>query len=130
MTETWENIDNDVIVGPEIDMSEKFIPEEVRRIGIGMTASLMICTVNQKHPRYKENAAVLSAAPELLAKCEKIVAWLDRNAAVSEQESEKENRFLSLKDARLADAKNYRATADDIRTVIAKAKETEKADAL
>jgi len=77
----------------------------------------------------ESNARLIAVAPLLLAKCEKIVAWLDRNAAKEEQAAAKEHQFISLKDARLADAKNYRATAADIRAVIAKTKETEKADA-
>jgi len=69
----------------------------------------------------KHLETIQAAAPELLAKCEKTIAWLDRLAAAAEQAA-KDDRFLSLQEARLADAKNYRATANDIRAVVAKAK--------
>lgn len=58
---------------------------------------------------------------ELVAKCEKVITWLDRLAATAEQAA-KDDRFPSLQEARLADAKNYRAVANDIRAVVAKAK--------
>jgi vacuolar-type H+-ATPase subunit E/Vma4 len=66
------------------------------------------------------DARLIAAAPDLLEKCEKIVRWLDKLAARSE-ESTKDRRFVSPSEAHQADAKNYRATADDIRAVIAKA---------
>lgn len=68
----------------------------------------------------ERDARLIAAAPELLAKCEKVVAWLDRLAERSEQ-SAKDKRFLTLAEAHAADAKNYRSTADDIRAAIAKA---------
>lgn len=71
-------------------------------------------------PEDKANASLIAAAPDLLEKCKKIVSWLDKLADQSE-ESAKDRRFVSLSDAHQADAKNYRATADDIRAVIAKA---------
>ena len=51
------------------------------------------------------NARLIAAAPELLEKCEKIVAWLDRLANQANE----------------ADAKNYRKTAEDVRKTIHKA---------
>lgn len=71
-------------------------------------------------PEAEANARLIAAAPDLLAKCEKIVAWLDRLAAKAEREA-KDCRFITLKEAYEADAKNYRATAADVRTAIAQA---------
>ena len=68
------------------------------------------------------STALCKAAPALLAKCEKIVAWLDRLAADAEASAATNDRFDTLKVANIADAKNFRLTANDIRTVIAKAK--------
>ena len=69
----------------------------------------------------KANAELIAAAPDLLEKCEKIVAWLDRLADKS-SELAKDTRFVTLAEANAADAKNYRKTADDIRIVIKKAR--------
>lgn len=66
------------------------------------------------------DARLIAIAPELLEKCKKIVCWLDKLAARSE-EAAKDRRFITLSEANQADAKNYRATADDIRAVISKA---------
>ncbi len=75
------------------------------------------------------NARLIAAAPDLLAKCEKIVAWLERLADAAEKGAAAEKRFLSLRDARLSDAKNYRTTAADVQTAIAKAQERPRQDA-
>ena len=83
MSEAWENVDSNVIVGPEIDMSKGIVPEEVRRMGIAFTGSLVICKINQEHPRYKENAAVLTAAPELLEALEEADVALTLFAEIS-----------------------------------------------
>lgn len=53
----------------------------------------------------------------LRAKLEKVAAWLDRLAEDSERRA-KDTRFESLSKASAADAKNYRATAADIRSVL------------
>lgn len=68
----------------------------------------------------EEDARLIAIAPKLLEKCKKIVCWLDKLAARSE-EAAKDRRFITLSEAHQADAKNYRATADDIRAVISKA---------
>ena len=78
-------------------------------------------TLRSAHDPNLPSPALCNAAPALLAKCEKIIAWLDRLAATAEHAA-RDDRFLSLQAARIADAKNFRATADDIRAVIAKAK--------
>ncbi|KKL85718.1 hypothetical protein LCGC14_1951910 [marine sediment metagenome] len=68
------------------------------------------------------NACLIATAPALLAKCEKVIAWLDWLANHAESRAAKNDRFPSLKETEIADAKNYRATANDIRAVVAKAK--------
>lgn len=60
------------------------------------------------------------AAPELLAACEKIVAWLDKLVDQAESDASTSN-FETHAEACLADAANYRATANDVRVAIAKA---------
>ncbi len=68
------------------------------------------------------NAHLIAAAPELLAKCHKIVEWLTKLADRSDQlATETSGRFDAYADANRADAKNYRAVITDINTVIAKA---------
>ena len=54
---------------------------------------------------------------KLRAACEKIVAWLDRLASKAES-SAKTCSYTSLKEAYVADAKNYRATAADVRKAV------------
>ena len=68
----------------------------------------------------RANARLIAAAPELLAKCKKIAAWLDRLAETAETAA-KDVRFVTLADAQRADALNFRRTSADIKTVIAKA---------
>lgn len=60
------------------------------------------------------------AAPELVKKCQKIVAWLDMLAKRCDKLAE-DKRFITLTEANEADAKNYRATATDIRLALKKA---------
>jgi hypothetical protein len=66
------------------------------------------------------NARLIAAAPDLLQKLQKVVAWLDRLATRAEKDA-KDTRFVSLSEANAADAKNYRATIADISAAIAKA---------
>lgn len=83
--------------------------------------SLVVCFLKNCDRDHREsNASLIAAAPEMLAKLEKVVAWLDRLADRSEQDA-KDTRFVSLAQAHADDARNYRATADSIRPVIAKA---------
>ena len=81
--------------------------------------------IDGNHKRQDANARLIAVAPELLGKCEKVVAWLDRLASHAEANAAKNDRFPSLKEAEIADAKNYRASAKDIRAVIAKANQLE-----
>lgn len=67
-----------------------------------------------------ENLALIAAAPELLAVCERQVAWLEMLAERADKGAA-DRRFISLAEAHAADAKNYRATAKPIREAIAKA---------
>lgn len=59
----------------------------------------------------------------LIRMLEKVAAWLDRLAYSSEQQATA-SRFVTLTDACTADAKNYRATAKDIRTAISEGEVT------
>lgn len=56
----------------------------------------------------------------LIAELEKIAVWLDRLASDCEA-SEKNCRFITLREAYASDAKNYRATIAHIRAAITKA---------
>jgi hypothetical protein len=67
------------------------------------------------------NTHLIAAAPDLYAKCEKIVAWLTRLAEKAEA-SAKDTRFITLAEASAADAKNYRATISDIESALRKAR--------
>ena len=53
----------------------------------------------------------------LRAKLWKVVGWLDRLAMDAEERAQ-DRRFLSLAEANAADAKNYRATIADIKSVL------------
>ena len=91
----------------DIAIGMAFAPEEKGRIAFDVQ---------------RANARLMAAAPEMLAKLEKVVAWLDRLADKSERDA-KDTRFASLAQAHADDALNYRATADSIRPVILKATE-------
>ena len=62
------------------------------------------------------------AVPDMRAKLEKVAAWLDRLTAHNKQRAAKTD-YITLKEACEADAKNFGATAKDIRATLAKAKE-------
>ncbi len=66
------------------------------------------------------NANLIAAAPELLEKCKKVRSWLLRLAENSEKQAVACG-FETLKKAYEHDARNYRSTAADIDSVIAKA---------
>jgi len=82
----------------------------------------LICNLHAPHGNvYAERRAhMISAAPEMLDACHRIVSWLDRLAAQSDKNA-RSTRFPSYSDACRADAKNYRATAATLRAVIVKA---------
>ena len=61
------------------------------------------------------------AVPDLVAKLEKVAVWLDRLTAHNKQLAAKTD-YITLKEACEADAKNFGATAKDIRAALAKAK--------
>ena len=66
------------------------------------------------------NATLIAAAPAMFAKLHRIATWLEANAKRNE-DAAKICRFESLNEAYRADAKNYRATAKDIRVTLAAA---------
>ncbi len=75
--------------------------------------------------RATEKIAAFLAAPdhsELVEAATRIVKWLDRLAAAAEERA-KDTRFITLSEANAADAKNYRATAADLRAALKKKKE-------
>src|SRR5690606_19057690 len=71
-------------------------------------------------PENRANAMLIAAAPDLLAVCIKTAEWFERAAEASEDRA-KDTRFPWLSAADAADAKNFRASAERIRAVIAKA---------
>jgi len=68
------------------------------------------------------NARLIAAAPDLLAKCIKVRDYFLRLAERSEHNAQVSD-FPTYGEACKADAKNWRTTARDIETVIAKAEE-------
>jgi hypothetical protein len=62
----------------------------------------------------------------LIAKLEKVCAWLGRLAANAETAA-KDTRFASLAEANAKDAKNYRLTITDLRQAIDLARQPEAA---
>jgi hypothetical protein len=69
----------------------------------------------------KANGRLIAAAPEMLGKLKKIHQWLIRLAENAERQAATEGQFATLREAHLADAKNFRNTARDLDAVIAKA---------
>ena len=69
----------------------------------------------------KANARLIAAAPEMHAKLEKLATWIESNAGVHEKYAANCRDFPSIVESSLADAKNYRATAKDIRKLLANA---------
>lgn len=55
----------------------------------------------------------------------KIAGWLERQATRDEAEANKPNQFVTMREACLADAKNYRATAKHVRAALADLPEKE-----
>jgi hypothetical protein len=62
----------------------------------------------------REQRRLELAAPAMLAVCIKMLTWLERQAT-HEEEKAKTERFLTLRDAYIHDAKNHRAMAEEIR---------------
>ena len=60
-----------------------------------------------------------SIGDPLRTTAERVAAWLDRLADNAERQAATNERFRSLHEACVADARNYRATARDIRRAIA-----------
>jgi hypothetical protein len=68
------------------------------------------------------------AVRELIAACEKVIAWLDRQAIASENRAKDRRSYASdgshvitLAEADETAARNYRATSADLRKAIRKA---------
>lgn len=67
------------------------------------------------------NARLIAAAPAMYQKLDKLATWLERNAEIMREAASRHGRFQSIADDELANAKNYEATARDIRQLLAKA---------
>jgi hypothetical protein len=65
-------------------------------------------------------ARLFAAAPELLAACQNIVTWLDRNVATNEVIAKSSNS-KTMRKVFGREANRYKRLADDIRAAIAKA---------
>lgn len=94
----------------------RFWETHVSDTGIGWVATAHSDTEEGS----KQLANLIAAAPKMHAKLDKIATWLEANAKRNE-ESAKTCNFESLKQAYIADAKNYRATAKDIRKLLKEA---------
>jgi len=66
------------------------------------------------------DAHLIAAAPDMYEALKKIIGWLNNQAKRDEGQS-KACRFLTLRDAYISDAKNYRAMANDINKALVKA---------
>lgn len=67
------------------------------------------------------NAKLIAVAPDMYAKLDKIATWLEGNAKLRRLHAETSGQFKSLADEYLREAKNYEATAKDVRELLAKA---------
>lgn len=65
-----------------------------------------------------QNATEKAKAEALVVVSAKIASWFERQAARNEDKAKTE-RFVTLKDAYIKDAKNYRAMARDLRVALA-----------
>lgn len=99
--------------------------------GAGIVASDSPATVVEKldqafyrdsRPSRESADALEKQVDSMAAKLRKVATWLDRLAESSEN-SAKDCRFGSLVEAYKGDARNYRTTAADIRSVLPKAKQ-------
>lgn len=70
--------------------------------------------------RVDEIACLLATAEELLEGCKKVEAWMVRLVKCAETQA-RNTTFEVVREASIADAKNYRAVARDMQTRIAKA---------
>lgn len=106
----------------QTQLGETAIKAESRPSGkVGHVCTLPMLSMHTvSMDEYHANARLIAAAPELLEKCKKIAAWLHRLADAADKRCIN-NRFETLVQANMADAKNYRITAADIERVIAKA---------
>ena len=66
----------------------------------------------------RANARLIAQAPAMAEKLDKVATWLERLAESAEQAAINHREFQSLAEAERADAKNYRATAKDVRRVL------------
>lgn len=73
----------------------------------------------QDRSRDEANARLIAQAPAMYEKLVKVCKWLDGLAADAENQARTSN-FITLTEACEHDAKNYRATANDIRAVLSK----------
>ena len=71
----------------------------------------------------REVATLAASAPNLLTKLDKVATWLEGLADKCEKAAA-ESPFITIKEACKADARNYAATAKDIRAAIAQAEPT------
>lgn len=91
-------------------------------VGEGRQGSTTIALANAELivEAVNSHASLLKALEEAKAKFEEVATWLERLAANSEEQAQTSARFPSLEAACKADAKNYRATAKNIREEIAR----------
>ena len=82
--------------------------------------------VAQVYPAYREEyGRLFASSPLLYEKLNKVRKWLVQLASSAEKKIETE-RFITLRDAYIADAKMYRATIADIDKALAFAEGKEK----
>lgn len=79
-----------------------------------------ICPNEGKEFNAQANARLIAASPLMYEKLIKIINWLEKMAEEYESKAKTE-RFPTLKDAYIADAKNCRATIADLRIATNKA---------
>ena len=73
------------------------------------------------HWEPEANARLITAAPELLAACQRISDWLHKQSE-KDQQSARDTRIHTMRWAYEADAKNYLKMASDLDAVCAKAR--------
>jgi len=100
------------------EWAKEFVKELAEEIA-GMACCLPAGDIQDVFER-RRLLGLLEAGAKLQREGQRLVDWLDKLTVEAEREA-KDNRFITLKEAHAADAKNFRATAIAMREAIKQA---------
>lgn len=110
--ELWIGMDQQYLIARiESDAARiKFLEEQIFEAGIAYS--------EREHADGEKLREREAQVAQMVTKMEKICAWIDRLASNAEQLAKNSDRFPAFADANRADARNYRRTASDIRSLL------------